>query len=283
VLLAERFDHIFYTGRPGVGRVVMEAAAKHLTPVTLELGGKSPCIVDRTADLKVSADRIIWGKFLNAGQTCLAPDYLLVHEAVEGELLTRMVATIRDFYGEDPRTSPDFARIVNVHHYHRLMRLIESGGKIVVGGDGNEKDRYISPTILTNVPEDAPIMMEEIFGPILPVLPVKNVEEAVAFVNRGEKPLALYLFTDDARLRTQVLQTTTSGGVSVNYTCAHAGMLNLPFGGVGNSGMGAYHGRASFETFSHHKSVFLKTWWPDFRTVYPPLTRIKERIIRRFL
>jgi aldehyde dehydrogenase (NAD+) len=282
-LLAERFDHIFYTGSPRVGQIVMEAAAKHLTPVTLELGGKSPCIVDRTADLGVAARRIVWGKFLNAGQTCVAPDYVLVHEAVESALLTRLTATVREFYGEHPRSSPDFARIVNARHHRRLMQLLDSGGEVMAGGDANENERYLSPTILTKVPPDSPVMTEEIFGPILPVLPVKSIDDAIAFVNRREKPLALYVFTDDARVRTRVLESTTSGGASVNYTVLHFALPNLPFGGVGNSGMGAYHGRASFETFSHHKSVFMKTTWPDFRLAYPPLSRIKDRMIRWLL
>jgi aldehyde dehydrogenase (NAD+) len=282
-LLAERWDYIFYTGNPSVGRMVMEAAAKHLTPVTLELGGKSPCIVDRSANLRVAARRIMWGKLMNAGQVCLAPDYVLVDEAVEAELLMHLAAAIKDFYGEDPRKSPDFARIVNQRHFQRLMRLIEGGGQIYLGGDSREDELYCVPTILTKTPADAPIMQEEIFGPILPVLTVKSAGEAIAFVNQREKPLALYLFAEDAQVKRQVINGTSSGSVTVNYPCVQAAMPGLPFGGVGDSGMGAYHGRASFETFSHRKSVFMKGTWPDPSLAYPPLSNLKERIIRKLM
>jgi aldehyde dehydrogenase (NAD+) len=281
-LLAERFDYIFYTGNPRVGRIVMEAAAKHLTPVTLELGGKSPCIVDRSANLRSSARRIVWGKLMNAGQICVAPDYALVDETIQTGLLAQMAAAIKEFHGEDPRTSPDFARIVNQHHFRRLLRLIDSG-QVFTGGEYCEDELYIAPTILINTPPGAPIMQEEIFGPILPVLSVKSVDEAIAFVNQREKPLAIYVFAEDARVRRQVIHGTSSGTVAVNYPCVHAGLPCLPFGGVGNSGMGAYHGRASFETFSHHKSVFLKASWPDPPVVYPPLSNLKERIVRRLM
>jgi aldehyde dehydrogenase (NAD+) len=282
-LLAERWNYIFYTGNPRVGRMVMEAAAKHLTPVTLELGGKSPCIVDRSANLRVAARRIVWGKLLNAGQVCLAPDYVLVDESVETELLAHMAAAIKEFYGEDPHASPDFARIVNPRHFQRLMRLIDDGGQVFLGGEASGDELYIAPTILTKTPVDAPIMQEEIFGPILPVLTVKSVAEAIAFVNQKEKPLAIYLFAEDARVKRQVINGTSSGSVTVNYPCVQAAMPGLPFGGVGNSGMGAYHGRASFETFSHRKSVFLKGTWPDPNLAYPPLSKLKERIIRKLM
>ena len=282
-LLTERWDYIFYTGSPRIGRVVMEAAAKHLTPVTLELGGKSPCIVDRSANLKVAARRIMWGKLMNAGQVCVASDYLLVDETVETELLTHMAAAIKEFYGEDPRKSPDFARIVNQRHFRRIMRLIEGGGEIYSGGESCEEELYIAPTILTKTPIDAPIMQEEIFGPVLPVLTVKSTDEAIAFINKREKPLAVYLFAEDARVKRQVINRTSSGAVTINYPSVQAAMTCLPFGGVGQSGMGAYHGRASFETFSHRKSVFMKGTWPDPSLAYPPLSRLKERIIRKLM
>ena len=282
-LLAERWDYIFYTGSPRVGRMVMEAAAKHLTPVTLELGGKSPCIVDRSANLRVAARRIMWGKLMNAGQVCIAPDYVLVDETVEAELLTHMAAAIKEFYGEDPRRSPDFARIVNQRHFQRLMRLMDGGGEIYLGGESCEDELYIAPTILTKSSLDSPIMQEEIFGPILPVLTVKSTDEAIAFINKREKPLALYLFAEEARVKRQVISGTSSGAITVNYPSVHAAMTCLPFGGVGNSGMGAYHGRASFETFSHRKSVFTKGTWPDPSLAYPPLSRLKERIIRKLM
>ncbi|HTW77958.1 MAG TPA: aldehyde dehydrogenase family protein [Terracidiphilus sp.] len=279
-LLAERWDYIFYTGNPRVGRIVMEAAAKHLTPVTLELGGKSPCIVDRSANLRVAARRIAWGKLMNAGQVCVAPDYVLVDESVEVALLTHMAAAIKEFYGEDARASPDYARIVNQHHFRRLMRLLDGAGELFTGGEAREEELYIAPTILTKTPADAAVMQEEIFGPILPLLSVKSVDEAIAFINNREKPLALYLFAEDARVKRQVIDGTSSGAVTVNYPSVQAAMPSLPFGGVGLSGMGAYHGRTSFETFSHGKPVFMKGTWPDPDLAYPPLSKLKERIIR---
>jgi aldehyde dehydrogenase (NAD+) len=282
-LLAECWDYIFYTGNPRVGRMVMEAAAKHLTPVTLELGGKSPCIVDRSANLRVAARRIMWGKLMNAGQVCLAPDYVLVDESVEAALLAHMAAAIKGFYGEDPHASPDFARIVHQRHFQRLMQLIDGGGQIFAGGEARENELYIAPTILTKTPADAPVMQEEVFGPILPVLTVRSVDEATAFINKREKPLAIYLFSEDARVKRQVINGTSSGAVTVNYPSVHAAMPGLPFGGVGLSGMGAYHGRASFEAFSHRKSVFMKGSWPDPNLAYPPLSKLKERIIRKLM
>ncbi len=282
-LLAERFDYIFYTGGGAVGRVVLEAAAKHLTPVTLELGGKSPCIVDKRTSLDVAARRIVWGKFYNAGQTCVAPDYVLVHEAVEEALLGKMKETLSQFYGSDPRLSPDFGRIVNVRHHRRLMGLLRGSGDVVVGGDGNEQERYIAPTILRNVPADAPVMADEIFGPILPVLKVKDIDEAIALVNARPKPLALYLFTKDADIQSRVLERTSSGGVAVNHTTMQVAIPCLPFGGVGASGMGAYHGKATFETFSHRKSVLLQSTWIDPSIIYPPYSDRKKKWMRRLL
>ena len=282
-LLAERFDHIFYTGSGAVGRVVMEAAAKHLTPVTLELGGKSPCVVDQHADLDVAARRIVWGKFYNAGQTCIAPDYILAHEAIEEALLARLKQTVRDFYGDNPRTSPDYGRVVNARHHRRLTALLPGSGEIVTGGDADEAERYLAPTVLRNVPADAPVMAEEIFGPILPVLRVRDIDEAIAFVNARPKPLALYLFTKDGEVQKRLLERTTSGGALVNHISLHVSVPSLPFGGVGPSGMGAYHGRASFETFSHRKSVLVKPTWLDPRLLYPPYDETKKKWIRRLL
>ncbi len=282
-LLAERFDHIFYTGGSTVARIVMQAAAKHLTPVTLELGGKSPCLVDEDADIAVAARRIVWGKFMNAGQTCIAPDYVLVHENVEGQLLSRMKQTVHDFYGDNPAASPDFARIVNPRHHRRLMNLLPGSGQILVGGGGDESERYIEPTILHDVPPDAPIMAEEIFGPILPVLKVKNIDEAIAFVNQRPKPLALYFFTRHEQTRARVLDRTSSGAAVVNHTCVHPIIPSLPFGGVGPSGMGAYHGKATFETFSHRKAVLLKPAGMDLPILYPPYDKKKQKWLRRLL
>jgi aldehyde dehydrogenase (NAD+) len=282
-LLAERFDSIFYTGNATVARIVLEAAAKHLTPVTLELGGKSPCIVDRSADLDLAARRIVWGKFYNAGQTCIAPDYVLAHSAIEEALCARMKQTLLDFYGKDPRSSPDFGRIVNARHHERLSNLLPGSGDIFVGGDANQKQRYFAPTILRKVSADAPVMAEEIFGPILPVLTVPDIDAAIRFVNARPKPLVLYLFTNDRAVESKVLARTSSGGAVVNHTLLHEVIPTLPFGGVGASGMGAYHGKASFETFSHRKAVLMKSRWLDLPIQYPPYNDSKEKWLRRLV
>jgi aldehyde dehydrogenase (NAD+) len=274
-LLEQRWDHIFFTGSTNVGKVVMAAAAKHLTPVTLELGGKSPCIVDEDVDLDVAARRIVWGKFWNAGQTCVAPDHLLVHEAVARPFEERLVATIREFYGEDPQQSPDYARIVSERHHRRLVGMLGQG-ELVTGGQHDAESRYLAPTLLREPPAEAQVMQEEIFGPILPLLTVRNVGEAIERVNAGPKPLALYVFSNDRGRQEQVLSETSSGGACVNDTIAHLTVPDLPFGGVGDSGMGAYHGRTSFETFSHRKGVMAKSNWPDVKLRYPPYAdRIK--------
>ncbi len=281
-LLRERFDHVFYTGNARVARVVMEAAARHLTPVTLELGGKSPSIVAEDADLESAARRIAWAKFLNAGQTCIAPDYVLVHAAREAELLEALKATLREFYGDDPRRSPDLARIVNASHFERLRALLGSG-EVVVGGEIDEGERYLAPTILRNVDPHAPVMSEEIFGPILPVLRVPDADAAIEFVRARPKPLALYLFTRRPELEQRVLAGTSSGGVCVNGTLWHVANPALPFGGVGESGIGAYHGRHGFETFSHRRSVVRKPPRPDPRFGYPPYSKRKLAILKRML
>ena len=282
-LLDQQFDHIFYTGNGQVGRIVMEAAAKHLTPVTLELGGKSPCIVTEDAKLDVAARRIAWGKFLNAGQTCVAPDYVLVHAAREDELLRTLVDTVRSFYGADPKASPDFGRIANVRHHRRLMGLLKEAGEVVIGGDGDEEARYLAPTLLRNVRPDAQIMREEIFGPILPVLTYESLDDAIAFVNERDRPLALYVFSEDADTEERVLAETSSGGACVNATIWHLANPHLPFGGVGPSGMGAYHGRAGFEAFSHRKSVVTKSTKTDPKLAYPPYTKLKTAIVKRIV
>ncbi|MBW2507419.1 MAG: aldehyde dehydrogenase family protein, partial [Deltaproteobacteria bacterium] len=231
-LLREKWDHIFYTGNGNVGRIVMKAAAEHLTPVTLELGGKSPTIVDETADLDTAAKRIVYGKFFNAGQTCVAPDYVLVHEAVHDALLNRMVSAVRELYGDDPKQSADFARIINERHHARLARLLD-GADIATGGEADVRERYIAPTILKNVKESDPVMRDEIFGPILPVIAVPSVEAAVAFVNRHPKPLALYLFSTNKDAQQRVIGATSAGGTTINHVWLHVGVPALPFGGVG--------------------------------------------------
>lgn len=284
-LLAERWDHIFYTGNGRVGRVVMRAAAEHLTPVTLELGGKSPVIVDKDANLDVAARRIVWGKFMNAGQTCIAPDYVLAHEAIEARLVEKMTGVVRAMYGDEPSRSPDYGRIVNERHWRRLKGLLDAGGfdAVACGGDGDESTRYLAPTILVGVSADAAVMQEEIFGPILPVLRVPDVEAAIELVNDGDKPLALYVFSENAGVRERVIETTSSGGVCTNAPILHISVPDLPFGGVGESGMGAYHGRTGFDTLSHLKPVFDRPTRPDPSLLYPPFNRIKERLLRRFL
>ncbi|ASC72507.1 Aldehyde dehydrogenase [Halomicronema hongdechloris C2206] len=268
-LLAQKVDHIFFTGGTRVGKIVMEAAAKQLTPVTLELGGKSPCIVDQDVDIGVTAKRIIWGKYVNAGQTCIAPDYLLVHEAIKPALMTALQQTLRTFFGEDPAASPDLARIVNDRQFDRLTRLL-AGDAIAIGGDTDRDTRYIAPTILDNVSWDAAIMQDEIFGPILPVLTFQDIETAISQINARPKPLALYLFTRNQALQDHVLANTSSGGACLNDVFLQVAIWGLPFGGVGDSGIGAYHGKASFETFSHQKSVLKKPFWFDLAWRYAP-------------
>ncbi len=268
-ILRERFDTIFFTGGTAVGRIVMEAAAKHLTPVTLELGGKSPTIVDRDARLDCAARRIAWGKFFNAGQTCLAPDYLLVHRDVREPFLEEMTKTLRAFYGDDPRRSPDYARIINDRHFRRIAALMEEG-RILHGGETDPGERYIAPTLIGNVTLEDLIMREEIFGPLLPVLSFTELDEAIDLVNRLPRPLALYLFSESAGRQERVLARTSSGGGCINDTISHVGSQELPFGGIGDSGMGAYHGRYSFEAFSQARGILKRSTRIDMPLRYPP-------------
>jgi aldehyde dehydrogenase (NAD+) len=263
----------------------MAAAARHLTPVTLELGGKSPVIVDASANLDVAARRIVWGKYTNAGQTCIAPDYVLVDRRVEAPLLARIVDTIRDFYGAEPRRSADLGRIVNERHFDRIARLADAdgAGEVVVGGDRDRATRYYAPTALRNTDPTAPIMQEEIFGPVLPTLPVDDLDDAIGFVTARDKPLALYVFAEDEAARDEVLDRTTSGGVCVNATLFHLAVPGLPFGGVGESGMGAYHGRSTFDTFTHRKSVLTRPTRPDPSLAYPPYSPLKAKLLRKLL
>jgi aldehyde dehydrogenase (NAD+) len=281
-LLEQRFDHILYTGNGRVGRIVMEAAAKHLTPVTLELGGKSPAIVAADADIATAARRIAWGKWLNAGQTCIAPDYVLVDRSVEAAFTDALVSSVREFYGDDPRTSPDYARIVNSSHLQRLASYV-SEGDVVLGGEADAEERYLAPTILRSVAPDAAVMTEEIFGPVLPIVAVDDVGAAIDAVNAKDKPLALYVFSRSKATVARVLAETSSGGACVNHVVYHVAAPALPFGGVGPSGMGAYHGRTGFETFSHRRSVLSKPTTPDVPIAYPPFTERKRKLIRRFL
>ncbi|MFC8230770.1 aldehyde dehydrogenase family protein [Streptomyces sp. NPDC057287] len=253
-LLAERFDHIFYTGNGTVGRIVMTAAARHLTPVTLELGGKSPVFVDRDTDLRTVAARLAAGKFLNAGQTCVAPDYVLTDPETAPALADALAAAVESLFGPDASAHPEYGRIVNERHFDRLVGLLGSG-RTVTGGTHDRSTKYIAPTVLADVAPDAPVMGEEIFGPVLPVVTVGGLDEAIAFINDRDKPLALYAFTQNPAVRERLLAETSSGGVGLGLPLAHLTVSDLPFGGVGESGMGNYHGRYSLETFSHRKAV----------------------------
>lgn len=256
-LLAERFDHIFYTGNGTVGRVVMRAAAEHLTPVTLELGGKSPAFVDRGTDLDAVADRLARGKFLNAGQTCVAPDYVLTDPETAPALEAALVRAVENLFGADPARSPEYGRIVNERHFDRLSGLLGSG-RVAVGGVGDRATKYLAPTVLADVDPASPVMREEIFGPILPLVTVSGLDEAIGFINDRDKPLALYVFSESDRTRERLAAETSSGGLGHGLPLAHLTVSDLPFGGVGESGMGSYHGRYSLETFSHRKAVLVK-------------------------
>ncbi|GMB08053.1 aldehyde dehydrogenase [Thermolongibacillus altinsuensis] len=267
-LLDLRFDHIFFTGSVPVGKIVMAAAAKHLTPVTLELGGKSPAIVDVSAHLDLAAKRIVWGKFLNAGQTCIAPDYVLVDANVKSLLIEKMKQYIVEFYGERPEQSPHYGRIVSERHTERLVRFLNEG-TIVHGGRYDIEQRWIEPTLLDEITWEDDVMREEIFGPILPILTFETIDEAIAMVNAYEKPLALYLFSEDRQVQQQVIEQISFGGGCINDTIMHIATPYLPFGGVGQSGMGAYHGKASFDAFSHYKSVLKQTTKFDLSIRYP--------------
>ncbi|WP_290540449.1 aldehyde dehydrogenase [Alistipes sp.] len=263
-----RWDVIFFTGSPALGRIVMAAAAKNLTPVVLELGGKSPCIVERGADIEIAARRIAWGKTLNAGQTCIAPDYLLIHRSLQETFTRAFERALKRLHGNDAQQSPNYVRLVNDRAFERVAGYLQQG-KVVIGGRTDAADRYIEPTLLAEVAPDAPVMQEEIFGPILPMLPFDDLREAVAFVNNREKPLALYFFGPEKTGR-EVLLHTSSGGACLNDVIVHIANDNLPFGGVGNSGMGRYHGRDSFDAFSHRRSVVAAPTRPDLPFRYPP-------------
>ncbi|MEA5551870.1 aldehyde dehydrogenase [Anabaena cylindrica UHCC 0172] len=268
-LLTEKFDHIFFTGSTHVGKIVMAAAAQHLTPVTLELGGKNPCIVDADIHFEHTARRIIWGKFINAGQTCIAPDYLLVNKKIKDKLLINLEKCLKEFYGDNPEKSQDYARIINQKHFDRLVNFFKNG-EIIVGGETKPNDLYIAPTLIQNVSFTDSIMQEEIFGPILPIIEYTDIEEAINWVNSQPKPLALYLFSQNKFLQQQVLQATSSGSVCLNETVIHFTVPSLPFGGVGNSGIGSYHGKSSFDTFSHYKSILQNPFWVDIKLRYAP-------------
>ncbi len=267
-LLDERFDIIFFTGSPALGKKVMAAAAKNLTPVVLELGGKSPCIVDENADIKIAARRIAWGKTLNAGQTCIAPDYLLIHNSRREEFIQEFGKAIERLHGKDTRASHHFVRLVNDKAFERVAGYLKDG-RIVYGGTVNAAERYIEPTLLADVKPTAPVMQEEIFGPVLPMMPFDELEEAITFIKDREKPLALYYF-GNTNSGKEVIRTTSAGGSCINDTIMHIANENIPFGGVGNSGMGHYHGKLSFDAFSHKRSVVTTPTWLDLPFRYMP-------------
>ncbi|XP_061721144.1 aldehyde dehydrogenase, dimeric NADP-preferring isoform X3 [Cydia pomonella] len=276
-LLKQRFDYIFYTGGTNVGKIVHAAAAKFLTPVTLELGGKSPVYIDSTANLEVTTKRILWGKFINSGQTCIAPDYILCSKEIQDKFVAEAKKVLKEWYGEDPQKSPDLCRIVNSRHFSRLQALVDaSKDKIAIGGSYDAQERFIAPTILTNVTGTDKIMEDEIFGPILPILPVQNAYEAIKFINEREKPLTMYVFSKDKALVSTIVDSTSCGGMCVNDTIMHMGVETLPFGGVGYSGVGAYHGKATFDTFTHKKSCLIKNFSSIGEKLasgrYPPYT-----------
>ena len=280
-LLQERFDHIFFTGGTEVGRMVMRAASQHLTPVTLELGGKSPCIVWKDANVEVASRRILWGKFMNAGQTCVAPDYLLVHQEIHKRFVEALIQGIGKFYGPSPQQSKDYSRIVNQNHLERLRKYLEDG-TVVFGGAWDKKDLYFSPTLLSNVKESSPVMQEEIFGPILPIIGIQTMEDVIHRIRSKPKPLSLYLFTDDKSVQDAILKSTSSGGVCINDTVSHLVGSDLPFGGVGDSGFGSYHGKASFDSFTHYKSVLRRSFSFDSKMKYPPY-QVEFKKIKRIL
>lgn len=281
-LLDCRFDYIFFTGSPAVGKEVLKKAAWHLTPVTLELGGKSPCIVEKSADIRMAAKRIVFGKFLNAGQTCVAPDYILVQRTVKKELIRWIKYWIWRQLGENPLSNPDYPRIISRKQYDRLVHLLD-GETLLFGGERREETLQIGPVLLDEPSWERPVMKEEIFGPILPIISIDSVLEAEKIIKRGEKPLALYLFTSRKPVEEYVLDHISFGGGCINDTVVHLATNYLPFGGVGNSGMGAYHGKYTFETFTREKSVQKKPVRLDLPVRYQPYTKTKEKWLKRFL
>lgn len=279
-LLGERFDYIFFTGSPAVGRLVMESAAKYLTPMTLELGGKSPVIVDKTANLKIAARRIAFGKVLNAGQTCVEPDYLFIHRDKKDDFIKAYQSALKEFFPDG--TMSDMNTIINEKHFDRVSGLLQSG-KIVLGGKTNRERRFVEPTLLDEVSLDSPIMQEEIFGPILPMISFTDIQECIDYIVNHPKPLALYLFTNDASIEKQVLNQCSFGGGCINDTIIHLATSHMGFGGVGESGMGSYHGKGSFDTFTHYRSIVRKATWLDIPIRYRPYSKRKDKLLRIFM
>lgn len=281
-LLAEKFDYIFFTGGTQIGKIIMSAAAKHLTPVTLELGGKSPCIIDASANLTYASTRIIWGKMCNAGQTCIAPDYIFVHSSVKEKFIEECKKVLNAFYGVDPSKSNSFDRIINTKHFERLEKLMQQG-RIIVGGQINKNDLYIAPTLIDQVTWQDPIMQEEIFGPLLPIISFDSLDEVIQKLNTESSPLALYMFSNERSAINKVIQRVSFGGGCINDCLLHVANPHLPFGGIGNSGLGSYHGKFSFETFSHKKGVYERKPKIAMGLEYPPYTARKLGWLRRLL
>ena len=281
-LLQQRFDMIFFTGGKTVGREVLRHAAEYLTPVTLELGGKSPCIVDSTAKIQLAAKRIVFGKYLNCGQTCVAPDYILCDKRIRDELITAILAEIEKQFGKEPLKNPNYGKIINEKHFERILGLI-NGEKLVYGGQSEPESLRIAPTVLNNITWDDAVMGEEIFGPLLPILTFDTLDEALDTVESHPHPLALYFFSEDKAAQKKVLDTCRFGGGCINDTIIHLATSNMPFGGVSESGMGSYHGRVGFETFSHYRSIVDKKTWMDLPIRYQKYTGLKEKMMRMFL
>ena len=281
-LLQQRFDMIFFTGGKTVGREVLRHAAEYLTPVTLELGGKSPCIVDSTAKIRLAAKRIVFGKYLNCGQTCVAPDYILCDKRIRDELITAILAEIEKQFGKEPLKNPNYGKIINEKHFERILGLI-NGEKLVYGGQSEPESLRIAPTVLNNITWDDAVMGEEIFGPLLPILTFDTLNEALDTVESHPHPLALYFFSEDKAAQKKVLDTCRFGGGCINDTIIHLATSDMPFGGVGESGMGSYHGRVGFETFSHYRSIVDKKTWMDLPIRYQKYTGLKEKMMRMFL
>uniref|UniRef100_A0A8C8RF78 Aldehyde dehydrogenase n=1 Tax=Pelusios castaneus TaxID=367368 RepID=A0A8C8RF78_9SAUR len=279
-LLENKFDYIFFTGSPHVGKVVMAAAAQHLTPLTLELGGKNPCYVADKCDPQTVANRLVWGRCFNAGQTCLAPDYVLCSLETQEKLLPALRHAITEFFGPNPQESPDFARIISDRHFQRIQALLGSG-RVAIGGQTDEKERYVAPTVLLDVQPSEPAMQEEIFGPVLPIITVANMDEAIAFINSRERPLAVYVFASNNKLVHQVLERTSSGSFGGNDALMQMMLVSLPFGGIGTSGLGSYHGKFSFDTFSHHRACLLRNMGLEAMNAlrYPPYTDRKMGMV----
>lgn len=282
LLLEQNFDFIFFTGSVNVGKKIMKQASYNLTPVVLELGGKNPCVIDDTANLKIAADRIAFGKFLNAGQTCVAPDYILIDKKVKDSFMAQIKSSITQMYGENPVNNKDYPKIINEKHFVRLKDLLENEN-VCIGGQHDEKTNKIAPAVIDGVSEDSPLMQNEIFGPLLPVITYDSINQAKEFILKRDKPLAFYLFTTDKNREKEFLREIPFGGGCINDTIIHVASSNLGFGGVGTSGMGKYHGRESFRVFSNHKGVIKKALWPDIPMRYQPYTPVKKKLLKIFL